>query len=286
MKKLLACLVVFALSVTVLAFSASAAEATFVDTLEDNYPLVYEKSEWMRYEYNKDTDKSLYEKVSESKVVTNEEYVVYKLPGYVTGFAIDCMHVNGLGNGSTDISVYLSNDDTNWVAAKTSVSEQTYDDEIYINKDTAYWLLSTVSDDGQCPAGYQYIKITINAFTVKDSCVWNTVMDTITVKYETAEETTNIAEEATTTVNSATTVSATQSTDTTTSASQTESTVTTKSTTATVAVTSAETTSSVAVDGDSDSNNTTIWFVVAAIVVVLAGAGAGVAFYIKRKNKA
>ena len=52
MKKWTAALMTLAVGVSALALPASAAEATFVDTLEDNYPLVYEISEWMRYQKN------------------------------------------------------------------------------------------------------------------------------------------------------------------------------------------------------------------------------------------
>lgn len=49
MKKWTAALVTLAVGVSALALPASAAEATFVDTLEDNYPLVYEISEWIPF---------------------------------------------------------------------------------------------------------------------------------------------------------------------------------------------------------------------------------------------
>ena len=60
MKKWTAALVTLAVGVSALALPASAAEATFVDTLEDNYPLVYEISEWMRYQKNTDLGLNTY----------------------------------------------------------------------------------------------------------------------------------------------------------------------------------------------------------------------------------
>lgn len=168
MKKWTAALVTLAVGVSALALPASAAEATFVDTLEDNYPLVYEISEWMRYQKNTDLGLNTYLKCKPEgegyeeydthpeKAPLREEYVVYKMDGDVTGYTIDCIHVNGLGNAETDVSVYLSKDGTNWVEADSAFSEQTYDDEIYINLEKAYWLNSTVSNAAKCPAGYGY----------------------------------------------------------------------------------------------------------------------------------
>ena len=45
--------------------TANAEVGEFKDTLEDNYPLCFEKSDKMRYEKNKDTGETFYEKYSE-----------------------------------------------------------------------------------------------------------------------------------------------------------------------------------------------------------------------------
>lgn len=161
----------------------AAEPSVFVDTLEDNYPLVYDKSEWLRYEKNGDTGKTLYEKLSETGDFTTAEYVTYRMDESVTGFAVDCMHVNGLGDATTDISVFVSKDNADWVEVKTSVSPQTYDEELYVNEDMAYWRLSTVTNAEPIESGYTYIKVQINPFSVQGSVVWNTVMDTITIEY-------------------------------------------------------------------------------------------------------
>lgn len=183
MKKIGSVLCIPLLAALLLLGVRAAEPSVFVDTLEDNYPLVYDKSEWMRYEKNADTGKTLYEKLSETGDYTTAEYVTYLMDDSVIGFSVDCMHVNGLGDGRSDISVFVSKDNVEWVEVKTEVSAQTYDEDLYVNEDMAYWRLSTVSNAGPIEPGYPYLKVQINPFTVKDSVVWNTVLDTVTIEY-------------------------------------------------------------------------------------------------------
>ena len=295
MKKWTAALVTLAVGVSALALPASAAEATFVDTLEDNYPLVYEISEWMRYQKNTDLGLNTYLKCKPEgegyeeydthpeKAPLREEYVVYKMDGDVTGYTIDCIHVNGLGNAETDVSVYLSKDGTNWVEADSAFSEQTYDDEIYINLEKAYWLNSTVSNAAKCPAGYNYIKITLNPFTVKDSCTWNTALTGIKITYEKAGGDTPTTDDTTTAAPDTTTGNS----DTTTTASAPEGgTAPSTSTTTTAAATTKANDSSVPADTDADEDGSMVGVIIGivAAVVVLAGAGVGVYFFLKKKK--
>ena len=55
--------------------TANAEVGEFKDTLEDNYPLCFEKSDKMRYEKNKDTGETFYEKYSENGDVGGTETV-------------------------------------------------------------------------------------------------------------------------------------------------------------------------------------------------------------------
>ena len=155
----------------------------FVDPLEDEFPLAYDKSDMLRYELNPDTGNTLYVKVDENRSPSTTEYIVYKMEDSIVNVEIDCMHCAGLGDGNTDISVFVSKDNVEWVEVETVATEQTFDDEIYISQDTAYWFLSTVYNVEPIEPGYTYIKIQINPFTVQGSVPWNTVMDTIRIEY-------------------------------------------------------------------------------------------------------
>lgn len=183
MKKSGFVMCIFILAALLIPGAQAAEPSVFVDTLEDDYPLVYDKSEWMRYEKNADTGSTFYEKLSETGDFTTAEYVTYRMEESVIGFAVDCMHVNGLGDAKTDVSVFVSRDNVDWAEVKTSVSPQTYDEELYVNEDMAYWRLSTVTNAGPIEPGYTYLKVQINPFSVKGSVVWNTVLDTITIEY-------------------------------------------------------------------------------------------------------
>ena len=293
MKKTLAMAILLLLSAALLLLPAAAESKTFVDTLEDNYPLVYEKSDKMRFELNKDLDKTLYEKwVETGASPSTEEYVVYKLDGDITGFTIDCLHVNGLGDANTDIGVALSKDGKSWTAAKVKVSDQTFDDEIYINEETAYWKMSSVTNDGTCPAGYTYIKVTILPFTKKDSVPWNTVLDTISVNYNAQGETpattgstnaptqgntgTNPKTEPPVTDPNASTTAPESSGETTSGNTE----VTTTSETAAAGLTTVPESSQ-----SEEKGGSALPFIIAGIViVVLAGGGVGAYFFMKKKN--
>ena len=155
----------------------------FVDPIEDESTLYFEKSDLLRYELNIDTGNTLYVKVDENRSPSTTEYIVYKLEDSIVNIEIDCMHCAGLGDGNTDISVFVSKDNAEWVEVETAATEQTFDDDIYISQDTAYWFLSTVYNVEPIEPGYTYIKIQINPFTVQGSVPWNTVMDTVRIEY-------------------------------------------------------------------------------------------------------
>ena len=187
MKKLmsmLCLLLVIALAAMPLFTSAiNEGNKLFVDPIEDNSTLYYEKSDLLRYELNIDTGNTLYVKVDENRSPSTTEYIVYKMKDSVVNVEIDCMHCAGLGNGNTDISVFVSKNNVDWVEVETAATEQTFDDDIYISQDTAYWFLSTVYNVEPIEPGYTFVKIQINPFTVKGSVPWNTVMDTIRIEY-------------------------------------------------------------------------------------------------------
>ena len=143
---------------------ANAETGEFTDTLEDNYPLCYEKSDKMRYEKNKDTGETFYEKYSENGDVGGTEYVVYKMDDDIISFKIDCMHVNGLGDADTDISVFVSENNRDWQPVKIKTTPQTFDEELYINEEMAYWMMSTVTNRDKIEPGFKFIKIQIKMF--------------------------------------------------------------------------------------------------------------------------
>ena len=174
MKALLKLFTVIVCVISVFAvpcITANAEVGEFKDTLEDNYPLCFEKSDKMRYEKNKDTGETFYEKYSENGDVGGTEYVVYKMDDDIISFKIDCMHVNGLGDADTDISVFVSENNRDWKRVKIKTTPQTFDENLYINEEMAYWMMSSVTNRDKIEPGCKFIKIQINPFTVKDSCV-------------------------------------------------------------------------------------------------------------------
>lgn len=187
MKKLMSMLclllVIVLAAMPLYALAVNEGNKMFVDPIEDNSTLYYEKSELLCYELNIDVGNTLYVKVDENRSPATTEYVVYKMDDSIVNVEIDCMHCAGLGDGNTDISVFVSKDGAEWVEVKTAATAQTFDDEIYISQDTAYWFLSTVYNVEPIEPGYTYVKIQINPFTVQGSVPWNTVMDTVRIEY-------------------------------------------------------------------------------------------------------
>ena len=183
MSMLCLLLVIVLAAMPLYALAVNEGNKQFVDPIEDNSTLYYEKSELLSYELNIDTGNTLYVKVDENRSPATTEYIVYKMDDSIVNVEIDCMHCAGLGDGNTDISVFVSKDGAEWVAVETAATPQTFDDDIYISQDTAYWFLSTVYNVEPIEPGYTFIKIQINAFTVQGSVPWNTVMDTVRIEY-------------------------------------------------------------------------------------------------------
>ena len=184
MMSLFCLLLVIALAATPLPASAiNEGNKQFVDPIEDGSTRYFEKSDLLSYELNIDTGNTLYVKVDENRSPSTTEYIVYKLDDSIVNIEIDCMHCAGLGDGNTDISVFVSKDNAEWVKVETVATPQTFDDDIYLDQDHAYWFLSTVYNVEPIEPGYTYVKIQINAFDVKGSVPWNTVMDTIRIEY-------------------------------------------------------------------------------------------------------
>ena len=184
MMSLFCLLLVIVLAATPLRVSAiNEGNKQFVDPIEDGSTLYFEKSDLLSYELNIDTGNTLYVKVDENRSPSTTEYIVYKLDDSIVNIEIDCMHCAGLGDGNTDISVFVSKDNADWVEVETVATPQTFDDDIYLDQDHAYWFLSTVYNAEPIEPGYTYIKIQINPFTVQGSVPWNTVMDTIRIEY-------------------------------------------------------------------------------------------------------
>lgn len=181
MKKIFPVLITAMLCIATLVIPASAAGETFTDTVEDGFPKAHSWSDHMCFQYNDDMECTILVKQSDTGSPSTTEYIIYRMESEITGFSLDCMHVNGLGNGVTDIKVFVSADCANWSEVPLKATEQVFDDEIYIDFDHAYWLRSTVSNKASVPSGCLYIKIEIEPFTVPESCTWNTVIDTVNV---------------------------------------------------------------------------------------------------------
>lgn len=188
MKKKIILPIIIVIGVLFSAMSASAATETFVDEVEDGFPKAHSWSERMCFQYNEDLECTTLVKQSDTGSPSTDEYIIYRMDSDITGFSLDCMHVNGLGDGLTDLKVSVSADCAQWTEVSLNATEQAFDDEIYIDFDHAYWLSSTVSNKSAVPAGCQFIKIEILPFTVPESCTWNTVIDTVTITVNKAEE--------------------------------------------------------------------------------------------------
>ena len=183
MSMLCLLLVIVLAAMPLYALAVNEGNKLFVDPIEADSTRYYEISDSLAYELNIDTGNTLYVKVDENRSPNTVEYIVYKMDDSIVNVEIDCMHCAGLGDGNTDISVFVSEDGAEWVAVETAATAQTFDDDIYISQDTAYWFLSTVYNVEPIEPGYTFIKIQINAFTVQGSVPWNTVMDTIRIEY-------------------------------------------------------------------------------------------------------
>ena len=183
MSMLCLLLVIVLAAMPLYALAVNEGNKQFVDPIEADSTRYYEISDSLAYELNIDTGNTLYVKVDENRSPNTVEYIVYKMDDSIVNVEIDCMHCAGLGDGNTDISVFVSKDGAEWVAVETAATPQTFDDDIYISQDTAYWFLSTVYNVEPIEPGYTFIKIQINAFTVQGSVPWNTVMDTIRIEY-------------------------------------------------------------------------------------------------------
>lgn len=183
MKKVFSLLISFIIILSFSMISVSAKSAKFTDTVEDGFPKAHSWSERMCYQYNEDLECSTLVKQSDTGSPSTTEHIVYRMDSDITGFSLDCMHVNGLGDGITDIKVFVSNDCSTWNEVSVKATEQIFDDEIYIDYDHAYWVSSTVSNKADVPEGCQFIKIQIQPFTVPESCTWNTVIDTVNIMY-------------------------------------------------------------------------------------------------------
>ncbi len=283
MKKKILALLVFAAVMAMCVPFAVSADAEFVDTIEDGFPKADSWSDRMYYQYNPDMDCTVLVKQDDSGSPLTSEYIVYKMDADITGFSLDCLHVNGLGNGETDVKVYVSADKTDWTPVPVKASEQTFNEDIFINFDMAYWLMSTVSNQSSIPAGNRYIKIELTAFTKPDSCTWNTVIDT--VRIATGSQATD-PETTTTVTPEATTSTGTQGDDgpSGTTASDTVSTKS-KEPGATTSRSGATDSAASGSTGISDESNSAAGWVIAAIAAVVVVAGAAVALVLIKKKK-
>ena len=364
MKKYLSLLLAVALLATLCIPASAAQTGTFVDEIpadSANFkPEVIEfssvgedpaNSHKIAVENNPDIGETLLLKTAAPRDAKHTEYIVYKMNDNIGGFKLDVMCCAGLGNPKEDITVFISKDGSAWNEISTQATKYTYDEDIYINFDKAYWHKSTITNKKTIKAGYKYIKIQFNPCTESNDVPWNIAVDRVTVylgtdipattisaedKFETYEQinatkTTASTQGGNTPVPPAggdnTTSASKDSGNNNTTAGKNDKTTAGKNdpTKATVKTTTSindkgeviteapvETTTSIdengqviteapvetnptdangddveqdaAVDGGDEDKPSALPYIIIAIVVVLAGAGVGVYFFLKKKK--
>lgn len=133
-------------------------------------------------ENNPDLGKTLLLKTAAPRDAKHTEYIIYKMDKDICGFKLDVVCCAGLGHPLEDITVYLSKNGTDWNQINTQATKYTYDEDIYINFDKAYWHQSTITNKKAFkPDGFRYIKIQFNGCNEANDVPWNIAVDKITV---------------------------------------------------------------------------------------------------------
>ena len=194
MKKYLSLILAVALLATLCIPVSAAQTGTFVDEIpadSANFkPEVIEfssvgedpnNSHKIAVEANPDLGETLLLKTAAPRDAKHTEYIVYKMNDNIGGFKLDVVCCAGLGNPKEDITVFISKDGSAWNEVSTQATKYTYNEDIYINFDKAYWHQSTITNKKTIKAGYKYIKIQFNPCTESNDVPWNIAVDRVTV---------------------------------------------------------------------------------------------------------
>ena len=198
MKKIWALVLAAILLVSVLCVgvipASAAVTGTFVDTIVPEFaiPEIVDYSavgddimntHRMACEANPDLGATLLIKQAEPRDPGHTEYITYKMEKNIAGFEFETMCCAGLGNPLEDITVFISKTgaEGTWVTVKTQATRYTYDPEIYLHFDKAYWHQSTLMNAQKIPTGYKYLKIQFNPCTDEGDVPWNIAIDTVTI---------------------------------------------------------------------------------------------------------
>ncbi len=148
-------------------------------------------------ENNPDLGATLLLKTAAPRSAKWDEYIVYKMAKNICGFKFDVMCCAGLGNPLEDITVYISKTGAagSWQEVSTQATKYTYDEDIYINFDKAYWHQSTLMNKKSISTGYKYIKIQFNGCTESIDVPWNVAIDKITIYMGTKTDPVKISDE-------------------------------------------------------------------------------------------
>ncbi len=147
---------------------------TFQDPCSD-FSLLHDRSANWQKDKNTDINKQFL-----SKTENEDEYLVWKVDGYIRSFDFAALQYGDFGNVKKEVTAYLSKDGETWrelnVSATTPVPDPNYAPGVAVA-----WLDSTVSPKIDVGGEFQYLKIVIKAF---DSGVkWSVCADDILIKY-------------------------------------------------------------------------------------------------------
>jgi len=198
MKKIWALVLAVALLVSVLCVGAIPAQAAvtgeFVDEIVPEFavPEIVDFSAYgedlmnthrMACEQNPDLGATLLIKQAEPRDPGHTEYITYKMAKNIAGFEFQTVCCAGLGNPLEDITVFISKTgaEGSWATVKTQATRYTYDPDIYLGFDKAYWHQSTLMNAQKIPTGYKYLKIQFNPCTDEGDVPWNIAIDTVKI---------------------------------------------------------------------------------------------------------
>lgn len=147
---------------------------TFQDPCSD-FSLMHDRSANWQKDKNADINKQFL-----SKTENEDEYLIWKVDGYIRSFDFAALQYGDFGNVKKEVTAYVSEDGETWrelnVSATTPVPDPNYAPGVAVA-----WLDSTVSPKIDVGGEFQYLKIVIKTF---DSGVkWSVCADDVLIKY-------------------------------------------------------------------------------------------------------
>ena len=125
-----------------------------------------EKPAGWQWEPNKEVNKTLFSRNDNEKDVS----IVWKIDGYIRNFALDILSVNGGGNPTEELEIYVSKDGTTWEKLRWVMSEPVPD------PGTAYWNDITITNSKCIGGEYSYLKVVMKPFAF---AAWAVVLDNL-----------------------------------------------------------------------------------------------------------